>query len=182
MILFDNFSVLAQGAFAGFIFGFLLQKGRVSKYEVIVNQLLLKDFTVLKIMLTAVVVGGLGAYTLLDYGYISNLNVGDTSILKNILGGIIFGIGMAILGFCPGTVVAAAGEGAKDVWWGILGLFAGSAIYAELYPWIKTNIEPVGNMGEVTLATTIGISPYIIFIVLGIAMYFGFQWIDKKVK
>jgi hypothetical protein len=49
---------LAIAVFFGFLFGFLLQRGRVTDYNVIVNQFRLRDFTVLKVMLTAILVGG----------------------------------------------------------------------------------------------------------------------------
>jgi uncharacterized protein len=48
----------------GIAFGFLLQKGGATKYDVIVGQLLLTDFTVLKIMLSAVLVGMIGIYAM----------------------------------------------------------------------------------------------------------------------
>ena len=48
---------LILGLVMGILFGFLLQKGGVTSYHVIVGQLLLKDFTVVKIMLSAVIVG-----------------------------------------------------------------------------------------------------------------------------
>ena len=53
---------LFWGFLFGIIFGFLLQKGGVTKYDVIIGQLLLTDFTVLKIMLTAVITGMIGIY------------------------------------------------------------------------------------------------------------------------
>jgi hypothetical protein len=57
----DPPSKLMLGLATGFVFGFLLQKGRVTKYQVIVGQFQLRDFTVLKTMLTAVAVGGGGS-------------------------------------------------------------------------------------------------------------------------
>ena len=64
----DSIGKLLLGLMTGFVFGFLLQKGHVTKYKVIVGQFLLRDFTVLKTMLTAVVVGGAGVYGLRALG------------------------------------------------------------------------------------------------------------------
>ena len=65
-LLFENYTVILQGLIVGFIFGFLLQKGRVSRFNVIVGQLMLKDFTMLKIILSAIVVGSIGFHFFLD--------------------------------------------------------------------------------------------------------------------
>ncbi|MBS3905974.1 MAG: hypothetical protein KGZ49_02950 [Syntrophaceae bacterium] len=57
-ILYQNTNLqLFIGLLTGILFGLLLQKGGVTKYDVIINQLLLIDFTVVKIMLSAVVTG-----------------------------------------------------------------------------------------------------------------------------
>jgi hypothetical protein len=66
--MFDSPERLALGLLTGFVFGFVLQKGQVTKYAVIVKQFLFQDFTMLKVMLTAVVVGGLGVYALVAAG------------------------------------------------------------------------------------------------------------------
>ena len=60
--MFDPAWKLLLGLFTGILFGFLLQKGRAAKFHVIVGQMLLKDWTVLKIMLTAIAVGAIGVY------------------------------------------------------------------------------------------------------------------------
>ncbi|MCK4265261.1 YeeE/YedE family protein [Candidatus Babeliales bacterium] len=176
--LYSPLAVLLQGTLAGLLFGFFLQKGKVSKFDVIVNQLLLKDFTVLKIMLTAVVVGGLGIYTFLNLGWLTSLSITPKTIVELIVGGIIFGTGMAVLGFCPGTVVAAAGEGAKDAWFGILGLVTGVIIYAEIYPWVQTKIFK-GTLIQGTLTGLTGVSPWFLFLLLGILIYFGSKAVKK---
>ena len=62
--MFESLDKLVLGFLTGVIFGFLLQKGRVAKFEVIVGQFLLRDWTVVKTMGTAVVVGAIGVYAL----------------------------------------------------------------------------------------------------------------------
>ena len=93
---------LALGLLFGFCFGFLLQKGRVCDYEVIMGQLLLQDFTVLKVMLTAIVTGMVGVYAMRGKGWIK-LHKQAGSLGTNIPGPLIFGIGFGLLGYCPGT-------------------------------------------------------------------------------
>ena len=102
---------LFLGLIFGVVFGFLLQKGGATRYEVILGQLLLTDFTVLKIMLTAVLVGMPGVYAMKEMGWVS-LAPKSGSLGMNVIGGLIFGAGFALLGYCPGTIVGAIGSGA----------------------------------------------------------------------
>ena len=120
------------GLCTGIVFGFLLQKGGVTKYEVIIGQLLLTDFTVLKIMLSAVAVGMIGIYLLKEMGLVS-LHPKTGSIKSSILGGLMFGVGFGILGYCPGTIAGALGSGSLDAIPGVIGLIIGAGLYASKY-------------------------------------------------
>lgn len=151
---------LLLGAFTGLVFGFLLQKGGVTRYDVIVNQFRFKDFTVLKTMLTAIVVGAVGVYAMLQLGMIKGLHVKNAELALNALGGGIFGIGMVLLGYCPGTALAAVGQGSRDAAVGIAGALVGALAYAGAYPWIRTTLEPVGNLGKITFADAAHASPW----------------------
>ena len=151
---------LFQGALAGFLFGFLLQKGGVTRYSVIVGQFLLKDFTVLKVMLTAIIVGSAGIYGMRAIGLDVALHIKNATLLGNILGGLIFGVGMAILGYCPGTGVGAMGDGSRHAIPGVLGMLAGAAIFAEVYPFMKTEVLGIADLGKATLDSISGLSPW----------------------
>ena len=98
------------GLITGIVFGFLLQKGRVVRFEKQIGALLLKDMTILKFMLSAILVGMVGIFILNGAGAISlshkSMNLGAV-----VIGGALFGAGWAVMGFCPGTSVAALGEG-----------------------------------------------------------------------
>ena len=93
---------LLLGAFFGVLFGFFLQKGGVAKYHVLIGALLLEDFTVMKVMLTAIVVGCVGVFSLHALGLVK-LHIKPTRYAANIIGGLLFGVGFALLGYCPGT-------------------------------------------------------------------------------
>ncbi len=126
----ESFPRLFKGLFTGIIFGFLLQKGGVTRYNVIVGQLKLDDFTVLKIILTAVIVGMIGIYALYDLGWVQ-LSPKNPPLKMVIPGGLIFGIGFAVLGYCPGTLAGAAGQGNLDALIpGLVGITLGAALYA----------------------------------------------------
>ena len=158
--VFASSTELLAGALTGLVFGFLLQKGGVTRYQVILGQLLLKDHTMLKIMLTAIIVGGVGIYGMLELGMIAKLHIKSAHLVANATGGLIFGVGLAILGYCPGTGVAAIGDGSRHAVSGVAGMIAGAALYAEAFPWIKTNVLGYGNLGKETLGTATGVSPW----------------------
>ena len=141
---------LLAGVVFGLAFGFLLQKGGVGKFNVLIGQLLLQDFTVAKIMLTAIVVGMIGVFTLHHFAKV-NLHLKPTRIGANVIGGLLFGAGFALLGYCPGTAAAALGQGSWDALFGMAGLVAGSWIFAELSGWTKQTVEKWGDLGKVML-------------------------------
>jgi uncharacterized protein len=141
---------LITGALFGLVFGFLLQKGGVGKFNVLIGQLLLQDWTVAKIMLTAIVVGMIGVFPLHHFKKV-NLHIKPTRIGANIIGGLMFGAGFALMGYCPGTAAAALGQGSWDALFGMAGLIAGSWMFAELSGWIKATIEKWGDLGKVLL-------------------------------
>jgi hypothetical protein len=141
---------LVSGVLFGLAFGFLLQKGGVGTYHILVGQLLLQDWTVVKIMLTAVVVGMVGVAVLHHFAKV-NLHLKPTKLGPNIIGGLLFGAGFALMGYCPGTAAAALGQGSWDVIFSMAGLVGGSWLYAELSGGLKQTVEKWGDLGKLTL-------------------------------
>lgn len=141
---------LVAGMIFGFAFGFLLQKGGVGKFNILIGQLLLQDWTVAKIMLTAIIVGMIGIFALHHLAKV-NLHIKPTRIGSNIVGGLLFGAGFALIGYCPGTAAAALGQGSWDALFGMAGLVAGSWIFAELSAHLKRTVEKWGDLGNVLL-------------------------------
>jgi uncharacterized membrane protein YedE/YeeE len=141
---------LALAALFGLAFGFLLQKGGVAKFNVLIGVLLLEDFTVLKVMITAILVGMLGIFALHASGKVK-LHIQPTRLGAQIIGGLTFGIGFALLGYCPGTGAAALGQGNWDALFGIIGLMAGSYLFAELSQPLARTVQKWGEKGKLTL-------------------------------
>src|SRR5579862_8847800 len=121
--------LLPLGVLFGFLFGWLLQRGRVTDTNVIVNQFRLGDFTVAKVMLTAIVVGGVGVWWL-HGGHFAAYHIKPANLLGVGLGAVLFGIGMVIYGYCPGTGLAAIGTGSVHAFVGALGMLLGAMLYA----------------------------------------------------
>jgi hypothetical protein len=161
---------LVIGLLIGIAFGFLLQKGGVTDYNVIIGQLLLTDFTVVKIMLAAAITGMLGVHLLRSLG-LAQLHPKSGSIGASVIGGLIFGVGFAVLGYCPGTVAGAVGQGALDaLFGGIVGILIGSGVFAALYPKLQKSVLSKGDFGEVTLPEVLKVNPWIVVIPVAVAL------------
>jgi hypothetical protein len=153
---------LVFGLLMGAAFGFLLQKGGVTNYDVIIGQLLLADFTVVKVMLSAVITGMVGVYLLKSIGLVQ-LHPKPGSLGTSVIGGLIFGVGFGTLGYCPGTVVGAAGQGYLDaLLGGVTGILIGAAIFAALYPRLEKRILHKGDFGELTLPQVLKMDSWVV--------------------
>ena len=148
---------LALGLVFGVAFGFLLQKGGVAKYHVLMGVLLLEDFTVVKVMLSAIVVGMVGIFAMYSLGLVK-LHIKPTRYAANVIGGLIFGVGFALLGYCPGTGAAAVGQGNFDALAGVLGLMAGSYLYAESSGLLGKTLLKWGDRGKLMLPELVRVS------------------------
>ncbi len=157
--MFDPLSKLLLGLVTGIVFGFLLQKGRAAKFHVIIGQFLLKDWTVVKIMATAVAVGTVGVYALVSMG-LATLHIKPALLGGVLIGGILFGAGIALFGYCPGTSVAASGEGRRDAMVGVLGMLVGAGAYVALYPALQPIIKGLADWGKITLPQATSLSPW----------------------
>jgi hypothetical protein len=156
---------LIAAVILGAVFGVLLHRGGVANYNVIVNQFRFRDFTVLKIMLTAIIVGGLGVLALNSAG-LANYHIKAANMLGVTAGAAIFGVGMVLYGYCPGTAIAAAASGSLHALVGLGGLLVGGTLYAFSFPWIAQHILPVAALGKVRLPDVTGVPALVWFIAL----------------
>lgn len=163
----------------GLVFGILLNKGRVTDYNVIVNLFRLRDLTVVRVMLTAIVVGGLGVFAMMSFGWLEGWHIKDANLLALALGGGLFGIGMALYGYCPGTGVAAIATGSLHALVGFLGMIAGGIVYAFAFPWLKEHVIGVGAVGKVRLSEVTPIPDFAWWAVLAVGVVFLFRFLSK---
>lgn len=170
---------LVYGLITGFFFGFLLQKGRVLRYDKQLGALRLKDMTIVKFMLSSIVVTMVGVYLLHDLG-LAKLSIKSTVLGPVIIGGLIFGAGWGLLGYCPGTSMGALGEGRYDAAWGILGMIVGAGLFAETYPWLKDTVYTWGDYGKITIPGLLGVNHWVIIPLFILAVIFLFRWLEKK--
>jgi len=170
---------LVYGLLSGILFGILLQKAQVLRYDKQIGAMRFLDMSIFKFMLSAIIVAAVGIYILKDHNLIK-LSVKGTSIGAQLIGGSLFGIGWGILGYCPGTAVGAVAEGRTDAVWGLFGMLGGAALYAEFYPIMKTHIIPLGNYGKITLPQILGISPGVIIAIFALVVIAAFYLFEKK--
>ena len=177
----EEFSLLVAFVL-GLGFGFFLERAGFGSAKKLVSQFYLNDLAVFKVMFTAIVTAMLGVTYL---GWIGWLDLGlvylvPTHLGPQLVGGLVLGVGFVVGGYCPGTSVASLATGRIDAMVYALGIFAGTFVYAEVYPAIKGFVN-ADAMGQVTLPEVLGL-PYglVVFAVVVIAVV-GF-WGATKVE
>ena len=120
-----------------------------------------------------------GVYLLKDLG-LTTLSIKPTILGGTIVGGLLFGIGWGLFGYCPGTAVGALGEGQWDALWGILGMLTGAAIFAEAYPLMKKTVLTWGDFGTITLPQVFVINHWLVIFVFVVAGILLLRWFEKK--
>ncbi|HEX8991021.1 MAG TPA: YeeE/YedE thiosulfate transporter family protein [Anaerolineales bacterium] len=164
----------------GVFFGFSLNKAGLTKYHKIANVFRLTDLAVLKFMMTALVVAGAGLYTLRGLGLVTFPPVPATYVVGNLVGGLVFGVGMSLAGFCPGTCAAGAGEGKLDyIIPGFLGFIVGAIIYGSTYSLVFPQISAIANLGGVVIPDLWNLSPYLTMLAFGLMAVLLFYFIDR---
>jgi len=172
-------ALLPLGVLFGFIFGWLLQRARLTDTEVIIGQLRLTDYTLVKMMLTAIIVGGVGIF-FLHAGGLAGYHVKPANLLAVALGAILFGVGMTIYGYCPGTGLAAAATGSLHALVGAVGMLAGAVAFAFSFDWIKAAILPIAALGPMRLPELTGIPDLAWFTGLAVVAAFVLRAVVRR--
>jgi uncharacterized membrane protein YedE/YeeE len=167
------------GLVTGILFGFLLQKGRVLRFDKQVGAMLLRDMTIFKFMLSAILVGMVGIQLLADTGTIA-LSHKAMNLGAVLVGGVLFGCGWAVMGFCPGTAVGALGEGRWHAIFAIAGMVVGAAVYAELYPIFKSTVLAWKDFGKIEVADVLDVSPWLVIPLFWAGIIGIFVWFERK--
>jgi len=178
VLVWQHPSVLLGGLIIGFILGFLLQKGRLAKFDTIIGQFLFKDFTMIRFLLSALVTGSITLYTLHSLDMIKTIPAAQSSLFGSISGGIFLGIGMALLGYCPGSTLAAVGQGAQDALLGVFGLCVGAVFFEAIKPFISEFLKLKPHLS--TLPELTGLNPWVFLIVLVIATLLFVRFLRRK--
>ncbi|MDP2411015.1 MAG: YeeE/YedE thiosulfate transporter family protein [Pseudolabrys sp.] len=148
---------IAVGLVMGIAFGFALEKSRVFEPGIIVGQMQLRNFIMLKVFLTAVATGAVVLAVLNGFGYVK-LQPKAALYAADIIGGLILGVGIALAGACPGTTLAQVGVGYRDALFTLLGGIAGAVAFSYAQPALSTSFLGQGG-GRLIFTDLIGI-PY----------------------
>jgi hypothetical protein len=147
---------IASGVLMGVVFGFALEKSRVFEPGMIVGQMQLRNFIMLKVFLVAVATGAVVLAALNGFGYVK-LQPKAAIYAADLVGGLILGAGIALAGACPGTTLAQIGVGYRDAIFTMIGGLCGAVAFGYAQPWLDRNL--IGTAPKLTFADLIGL-PY----------------------
>ena len=149
------------------------------RFEKQVGCILLKDMTIVKFMLSAILVGMVGIQLLAGADPIT-LSHKPMSFAAVLVGGALFGCGWAVMGFCPGTSVGALAEGRWHAPFAIAGMLAGAALDAELYACFKSTVLAWKNFGKIGLPEILGLSPWLVALFFWAGAGWLLVWLERK--
>ena len=166
----------------GFFFGFLLERAGFGNPRKLTAIFYLRDFAVLKVMFTAIVVCMLGLlyFSVLGWIDLGRVYLLPTYIWPQIAGGFVLGVGFVMGGYCPTTSVVAAVSGKLDALIFIIGMMAGSLVFAEMFP-VLERFHTAGSMGPVRLPEVLGISSGWVALLVCV-MALSAYWFVEKVE
>ncbi|WP_353661734.1 YeeE/YedE thiosulfate transporter family protein [Hydrogenimonas sp. SS33] len=153
--------------FIGFVFGAIIQWARVDKFEKIAGFAMLEDMTVPKMLFFSIGLASIGLYFMIEAGW-AHYHVKPIMLGGIVIGGILFGIAMAIFGKCPGTGPISVAEGRIDVLVGAIGGIFGGLFFTWAYPWFKQIMGP--NLGKLTLPGLFEGHAHLVVLIYGIAL------------
>lgn len=148
---------IITGLVMGIAFGFALEKSRVFEPGIIVGQMQLRNFLMLKIFLTAVATGAVVLAVLNGLGYVK-LQPKAAAYGADIVGGLVLGAGIALAGACPGTTLAQIGAGYRDALFTLIGGLFGAVAYSYLQPALSKTF--LGQTGPKTVLSDLVGIPY----------------------
>jgi len=145
------------GIAMGAVFGFALEKSRVFEPGMIVGQMQMRNFIMLKVFLTAVATGAVVLAVLNGFGFVK-LAPKAALYYADIIGGLILGVGITMAGACPGTTLAQVGAGYRDALFTLVGGLCGAVAYTYAQPTLSKTFLGQGD-GKIIFSDLLGI-PY----------------------
>lgn len=168
----------------GFFFGLFLERGGLGNPHKLVGVFYLRDFAVPKVMFSAILVAAVGLYLLSDLKIldISRIWIVPTYFWPQLAGGLLFGVGFVVSGYCPGTAVAGFASGKIDALATMVGIGAGSLVFAILYPSLE-KFHHSGAMEDVTLPMLLQVNHWIVIAFLAAfaaGMFLLMEWHERR--
>jgi len=170
----------------GVVFGFALERAGFGSSRRLAGIFYFRDMTVLKVMFTAVITAMIGLAYFVGFGLveINQIYLMPSVYGAQIVGGLIFGVGFVIGGWCPGTAAVGTAAGKIDALVFLGGALLGSIAYNELYPLISP-LASWGASGTSTVYAALGMSSGafgLLFTLVAIGCFWGAEKIERKVS
>lgn len=145
----------------GIAMGALIQRVGASSPSMILKNLRLQNLSIIKFMATTIAVGMLVVYAINVFAPAQlHFDIKPAYVLGVALGGIVFGVGFAVGGYCPGTCVVGIGEGRKDAWFSIAGGVTGALVFTLMYNLIFESLIKPLDLGKIRLQDVVHLSPF----------------------
>jgi len=181
--LFGDDASLVVAAVLGLGFGFFLERAGFGSARKLTAQFYFSDMSVLKVMFTAILTAMAGVFVLSATGWLdfSRIYLTPTFVVPQVVGGLIFGVGFIIGGYCPGTSVAGVATGKIDAGVYALGMLAGIALYAESFNFLFESWAEATPQGQTTLPAALGL-PYGLIVLAVILLAGGAFILAERVE
>lgn len=185
----SSWGVVAEPAIhvaLGMGFGFVLERAGFGSAKKLTNQFYLNDMTVLKVMFTAIITAMILVLVATTFGWLDfeRIWVNPTYLGSGILGGLLFGVGFVVGGYCPGTALVSAATLKVDGLLFSFGVIAGIFLFGYTEPYVDGFWNDSGNFGRLTLFDWLGISmPVTVLLAIGVALLFfaGGEWVERLI-
>jgi len=164
---------LVVAVIVGFLFGFVLERAGFGDSRNLTNIFYFRDMRVLRVMFSAVVTAMVGLVLLswaglFDYSVLLDYTLLETYLLPQIVGGVLFGLGFVIGGYCPGTAIVGVASGKLDSIVFLVGMIAGIWVFAAGFP-LWGSFYKSTDLGRLTLQQVFGI-PLELMVLIVVAM------------
>jgi len=182
------FAVVANGAhgsvwtvlFIGFVFGAIILYSRLDKFEKMAGFMIFEDTLVPRMAMTTVALSSIGFYFMVQSGY-ATFDIKPTLLGGLVIGGILFGMGLVILGKCPSAFFVSVSEGRVDALVGVIGGMFGGLVFTIAYPWIEKIMGPdLGKIRVPDFFAEHGLLTVVIFSTVLLIVAFLIPTIDYK--
>ncbi len=164
----------------GFLFGVFIMLSELNKFDTISGMAILNDLRIAKALLVAIGIGIILIFFEVKLN-VASYHLKPFNLGGVVIGGILFGVGMAILGYCPGTLIISAGEGSLDAMIGIVGGLVGGLVFTLLLPFVKIFIGP--HFGKISIFTLLGNNTtftFLVSLVISLFMIYSAFLLNKK--
>ena len=167
----------------GFLFGFVLERAGFGSSKRLAGVFYFKDMTVLKVMFTALITAMLGLSIVVSMGWLdleTQVALIPTLYGVQAIGGLIFGVGFVVSGWCPGTAAVGMASGKIDALVFLVGTIFGSIVFNETYA-LTEPIRAIDPNPETLVA--FGMSPMVfgfLFTLAAIGAFYFAEWVERR--